>query len=156
MQARMADNAFTRDPPKSKTCSKCNITKDISRFSKHPTASDGYRTQCKNCQFSRQSEHRRRTGYWRGDNGRKEQLKKKYKISIQQYEEMLASQRGVCALCGSADRKSKYGHFSIDHCHKTGRIRGLLCYRCNTILGVLGDDEESIWRVLLYVANPAS
>ena len=48
---------------------------------------------------------------------------------------MLTEQGGQCAICGTADPKSRFGVMHVDHCHKTGKVRALLCNPCNTLLG---------------------
>ena len=62
---------------------------------------------------------------WRG------RAKRVYGITLEQYEEALKMQNGRCALCRALPKKRR---LSIDHCHKTGQLRGLLCLRCNTAL----------------------
>ena len=61
--------------------------------------------------------------------------KKKYGITLAQYDEMLAAQNGKCKICGS-DKAGTIGqNFAVDHCHTTGKVRGLLCINCNARLG---------------------
>ncbi len=71
---------------------------------------------------------------------------KRYGITLLEYEEMLEMQGGVCAVCGEAETvTTKLGGarlLSVDHCHETGRIRGLLCLRCNAVLGMLEKIER--------------
>jgi len=76
-------------------------------------------------------------------------LLRNYGISGRQYDEMFARQRGECALCGSPPKANKRLH--VDHCHSTGRVRGLLCIPCNLALGKLGDSIVSIKRALRYL-----
>ena len=71
-------------------------------------------------------------------------------ISLAQYDALHATQNGACALCKDPE-KLPQSRLAVDHCHDTGRIRGLLCDLCNTALGRLGDDVESMERVLTYV-----
>ncbi len=62
---------------------------------------------------------------------------KLYNITISDYDEMFKLQEGKCAICGT-DKSVKSGksqHFSVDHCHTTGKVRGLLCLACNHLLG---------------------
>lgn len=58
-------------------------------------------------------------------------LRRRYGITHQQYETMLAAQGGVCAICGSGEPGANKKFFSVDHDHKTGKLRSLLCDFCN-------------------------
>jgi hypothetical protein len=73
------------------------------------------------------------------------------------YDEMLQKQGGVCALCRRPESKLRKDgtpmNLSVDHCHKTGKIRGLLCYRCNVALGFLEDDVETLGRAIKYLTS---
>ena len=77
-------------------------------------------------------------------------FKRKYGITLEQYEAMPEQQGGLCALC-KTPRNERYGVLNVDHCHSTGRVRGLLCTPCNHALGVLGDNPEGLSRALNYV-----
>jgi Recombination endonuclease VII len=74
-------------------------------------------------------------------------LKRRFGISAAEYDALLAKQGGACAICR---RRSKY-RLCVDHCHLTGRIRGLLCYSCNLALGHLKDDQASLVAALAYL-----
>lgn len=78
---------------------------------------------------------------------RNERYMRRFGITTDEYEEMLIEQNGVCAICLNAPKKFR---LAVDHDHKTGKIRGLLCYRCNYGLGWLGDNWEKIQRVYSY------
>ena len=65
--------------------------------------------------------------------GRKHILKKLYGLTLESFDEMLKAQGGVCAICKQTD---KTGKFLVDHDHETGKVRGLLCRRCNHIIGL--------------------
>jgi hypothetical protein len=74
-------------------------------------------------------------------------LKKRYMISIDQYKEILLKQNSLCGICKISiekhqERKGSKKQFAVDHCHKTGAIRGLLCYRCNMGLGYFQDNPD--------------
>lgn len=66
---------------------------------------------------------------------RERTYKKKYGITLSQFNEMLAAQNGRCKICGSEKAGSIGQNFAVDHCHSTGRVRGLLCINCNARLG---------------------
>ena len=68
---------------------------------------------------------------------------KKYGITGAEWDTMFASQNRSCAACQSADPRSKRG-WHTDHDHDTGKVRGILCHPCNTVLGLLGDSVERV------------
>ena len=67
----------------------------------------------------------------------------KFGITLDDFNDLLVKQNGVCAVCLEGRDTQKHD-FSVDHCHSTGRVRGILCSRCNTALGLL---KESITRI---------
>src|SRR2546428_9677 len=69
-------------------------------------------------------------------------LLRMYGITPEQYDQMLLEQQGRCKICPRRPSKRK---LNIDHCHKTGKVRGLLCWRCNQMLGYAGD-QASVLR----------
>lgn len=81
--------------------------------------------------------------------------KRLYGITQKQYDELFASQNGKCAICGNETfgilRNGKPKGLCIDHDHKTGKVRGLLCTRCNSILGYANDDSELLMRLIDYL-----
>ena len=75
---------------------------------------------------------------------------KQYGLCEQDYQELLVAQNGVCAICLSQDKHSR---LAVDHCHKTNKVRGLLCRGCNFALGKFADDPEVVARALVYLRN---
>jgi hypothetical protein len=82
---------------------------------------------------------------------RRAQLKRKYNITLEKYNELLSLQNGHCFFCDRTPEQERYGVLCVDHCHKTNRIRGLLCITHNRSLGVFGDNEEGLLKALTYV-----
>ena len=80
---------------------------------------------------------------------RRSHLKRKYGITIEQYDEMLASQGGVCAICEREPNPNISLH--VDHDHETGRIRGLTCFRCNQAMGAFGEDPSLLRAAASYL-----
>lgn len=81
---------------------------------------------------------------------------KRWGLTPEAYESMLAGQGGVCACCGkpeSAVHAGKVRHLAIDHDHATGKIRGLLCSHCNLALGHTKDDPERLQKLIQYLAE---
>lgn len=88
---------------------------------------------------------------------RDKRLKRHYGISLEQYEAMIKLQNGVCCIClkpeMSLSKNGKIKSLAVDHNHKTGIIRGLLCHRCNIALGGFMDDIDSLKRAIYYLEN---
>src|SRR5712691_2192430 len=78
---------------------------------------------------------------------RRRKLKRKYGISLEDYERLLALQNGACAIC----RRKSDRMLCVDHCHKTGRVRGLLCHKCNAGLGCYDDDPSFMRAAAAYL-----
>lgn len=87
---------------------------------------------------------------------RKRMFARKYGMTVEQYEDLVKSQDGKCAICeqpeSSFDGKTgSLKNLCVDHCHNTGKIRGLLCFRCNATLGKLEDNPlllRAMWDYL--------
>jgi hypothetical protein len=85
---------------------------------------------------------------------RRDLLRRNYGITPEQYDEMFASQNGVCALCAQpADPNGvrAASRLHVDHDHETGRVRSLLCNHCNRGIGAFRDDPDLMQRASLYV-----
>lgn len=83
---------------------------------------------------------------------RKHHLRWRYGITHEEYERMLAEQGGGCAVCGSTEIGNKKAkHFHVDHCHTTGKVRGLLCSGCNTAIGQAAEDPARLRALADYV-----
>lgn len=74
-----------------------------------------------------------------------------YGITKEDYFALLNKQDNKCALCTKSLAGVPRRESPIDHCHETGRIRGILCMQCNVGLGLLGDNEEGLLRALKYL-----
>ena len=109
--------------------------------------------RCSECRkahttYSRLYRQKRGSKYIRSLN-----LKWTHNLTIQDYELLLLKQNGVCACCGQVEKgRNQYGilPLAVDHNHKTGRIRGLLCMKCNRALGLIGDSLLNIKQLLKY------
>lgn len=66
-----------------------------------------------------------------------EHLRNTYGLSVEQFDALIASQNNGCAICGGAFGETKRTRPCVDHCHRTGKVRGLLCIACNCMLGFL-------------------
>jgi len=77
-------------------------------------------------------------------------LKNRFGMTVEQYESMLISQNNCCAICSSPPTNKR---LSVDHCHNTGKIRGLLCMSCNQAIGMLKDDIKILKKAISYLKN---
>jgi hypothetical protein len=137
-------------------CSDCKETKDLKTgFYKNKASETGFTYQCKEC-------HGGRRNKWKNDNKEKRVAwerrsnLKQYGITTLDYERILFEQDESCAICGRKDfgsRRVKY--FFVDHDHQTGRVRGLLCSKCNQAIGLFGDSVENLQKAMNYLSRGA-
>ena len=84
------------------------------------------------------------------ENGRDANYKRKYRISLKEYEVFLKTQKGRCAICGGLPGKKK---LSVDHHHLTGTVRGLLCRSCNLMIGFACDSVDVLAKGIEYLRS---
>lgn len=82
---------------------------------------------------------------------RKSHLKRKFGLTVEQWDRMLEQQGGGCAICKGQPTTS-HG-FHVDHCHETGKIRGLLCHGCNTTLGAVKESVDTLKAMIEYLES---
>lgn len=80
-------------------------------------------------------------------------IRRMYGITKEQYDELLAFQNNKCAICGKTQEPDGR-RLAIDHCHTTGKVRGILCNNCNNGLGSFGDNIEGMLKAIEYLKNP--
>lgn len=85
---------------------------------------------------------------------RKSYIKAKYGITLEEYDQMMEDQNYGCAICGESCKINK--NLTIDHNHRTGKVRGLLCSKHNRAIGLLEDDPEMLEKALTYLLNGES
>ena len=131
-----------------KICTSCKIDKPLEEFHVHKGFKDGHNSQCKSCRNPKAREYSklspRKYSY-----DRSSELKRKYGITQADYLQMYESQKGACAIC-----KRPYDLLQVDHCHDTGKVRGLLCVPCNTALGKFRDDPVILQSAISYLQRP--
>jgi len=133
-----------------KRCSKCQIDKSVESFHRSKKSKDGRQSTCSACNKKRLSTpenvERRRALSWRA-------CLKKFGITEDDYNKMFESQLGLCAICHKPEAEIK---LAVDHDHDTGRIRGLLCKKCNMGIGLLGDNPDTLATALLYLRRASN
>jgi len=81
----------------------------------------------------------------------KSQLNRRYGLTKDQYEELLLKHLGKCAICKTDPLQTGGKRLAIDHCHETGKIRGLLCASCNRAIGMLKDNTDVLKKAIQYL-----
>jgi Recombination endonuclease VII len=104
------------------------------------------RNECKEC-HNRRKRERRAERPTPTEKYRQYRLKWAYGITPADYDRMLRAQGGVCGIC---KRPSEFG-LRVDHCHTTGRVRGLLCTQCNPGVGYFDDDPARLRAAAAYL-----
>lgn len=161
-------------------CKKCLQTKDISLFPVDRRRPTGRHPYCKECRSSGDRayylSHRShiiskvQEAYWREPERHRSYVKeyrmrnkhrlrdgllrRLYGLSLPEYQVMFMAQNGLCAICKAPETvivNGKVISLAVDHDHKTGLVRELLCRRCNAHLGKLGDNLQYIRKLYLYL-----
>lgn len=133
----------------SKKCSICGEIRVLEDFYADSRASDGKQSQCKFCDQARQrARNASDPGGQYARTGRKAHLRRMYGITEADYEAKSRKQRGRCSLCNK-----KPIRLYVDHCHSTGKVRGLICNECNRALGLVRDDRETLRKMIDYLEN---
>lgn len=139
-------------------CNKCNTTKPLDEFHKCSSQKLGVQSQCKECRNSitrriAAKRYRDDPVYKQRRNARMIDYSRirKYEVTPEKYSEMVETQKGKCAICNGVNKNGK--HLHIDHCHKTGKVRGLLCMHCNNGLGAFKDNLTLLELAKRYLEN---
>ena len=156
---------------RTKICTACSRDLPLSQFHRKRDASDGRRSRCKDCRSRRGTVRKPKIAgatskavyarQWRAMHPdrdrcteRRARLKRKYGITPKDYEQMLAAQNGVCAICLQAETATHNGQqkrLAIDHDHATGHVRGLLCCSCNHAIGKAHDSPALLRKMAAYI-----
>jgi len=160
-----------------KICKQVN-PQPLSEFNKHKLAKGGLTPNCKSCLKEHNKKwhsknkdkirikHKSNRPYYNAqsvkwtkanpDRRRDVMLRHRYDISLEQYNQMLVAQNNVCALCkrpetGRTSKGNKIKFLSVDHCHATNKVRGLLCGDCNRAIGLFRDNSELCFAAGYYL-----
>ena len=138
-----------------KTCKNCLVEKPLDEFYTHKRTRDGKGSWCKKCLIAKTSENRKdpiQKELWK-EYRRRSILKKRYGITVEDYDRMIEVQEGVCAICktNTSGGRGINSRLAVDHNHTTGEIRGLLCSMCNQGLGMFKDNFELLQKAINYL-----
>lgn len=139
-----------------KLCSKCGESKAPVEFGNNRRTKDGKQAWCKLCmreyndsysKTDRRKEYFKK--YFKSDHGYNKHLQRQFGITVEVYNDMLARQGHVCAICNQPCRSGR--RLAVDHSHRTGEVRGLLCLDCNTAIGKLQDSSVIAYQAARYL-----
>ena len=164
-----------------KRCIKCGETKSLDEFGWHNRNKGQHRNMCKDCsriwlkEYNKSPKGQKIRGDYREQyKGRMKELQKLYRddpvkrkaskkyhrkywlmkqfgITPDDYDRMLKDQNSCCAICGSDKSGNRSKNFMVDHNHETGKVRGLLCYRCNQAIGAFKDNSILLRKAADYL-----
>jgi len=127
----------------------------------HPEDPEKKRAAWRRYAAAHPEEMKARTDRYRAQNAdkvhasqRRARLKMNFGLTTEQYDEILAAQGHVCAICRRPESYVRFGKtcpLSVDHDHETGKVRGLLCNHCNRGIGMLGDDPLRLRSAVAYL-----
>jgi uncharacterized protein YbaR (Trm112 family) len=135
-------------------CHKCKTDQPEAEFSPvaRKYAARERNLWCRSCRNAYSREARKRAKVSNPERIAREKRRarvRSYGISPEQYDELKMRQGGRCAICGAQPQRE----LDIDHCHLTGRVRGLLCNRCNKALGIMDDSAMLLSSAVQYLTN---
>jgi hypothetical protein len=139
-----------------KKCQKCKRTKESKNFHNSKYGEDKLGRWCKACQkryYNKPKTKIKLKDYLNRPATRDRFNKRFYNISLDEYNKLLLEQNSLCAICSTNNPGRENKRFNIDHDHKTGRVRGLLCYNCNLILGNAKDNINILINATHYLAR---
>jgi hypothetical protein len=138
-----------------KTCTVCKETKDISEYHNNKRTKDGKAYRCKSCDASARKKWSDANPERASYSARNRRLKHIYGVDIEWYEAQMKAQNNKCAICETETNNTrgerKDWNFAVDHCHDTGKVRGLLCNQCNRALGLFKDDITLLEKAKNYL-----
>lgn len=162
--------AIRASPDERKTCTRCGVERPLIEFYRHRGTKDGRATHCSECQRARTREwnaanrdriKQRNAAARLADPERKRRDHRQfwlraYGLDEEAYQALLVAQNYVCAICQSPEtwidaRTGDPRRLAVDHCHKTGKVRGLLCGSCNRGIGQFRDDPSLLKRASVYL-----
>ena len=138
-----------------KLCSKCYQIKLLEEFYNDKKLTLRKSSQCKKCIQMGNSKWLKKNKRQQSEYRKEHKLKTRYNITIEDYNKLLIKQNNICAICGkeeiSTDCKGKIRKLSVDHNHSTGKVRGLLCGKCNQGIGNLDENIYNLKMAIRYL-----
>lgn len=135
----------------SKICTNCDTAKSLDCFHNQPKQKDGKHSWCKGCQISATRKYKKNNPKYK-QMAYERDIKRLYGITPERLAEIYTLQNGKCAICRTSELElTKRLH--IDHNHETGNVRGLLCAKCNSGLGMFQDSIKILLNAVEYLTT---
>lgn len=129
-----------------KKCTRCKKIKNLANYHRDKSRGDGLNFMCKECVSKRD-----KTTYFISPEKKQEYyLRRVYGMTVSEWQTLYKKQGGLCAACGEPPTPKG---LAVDHDHTTGRVRALLCIKCNAALGGLDDSPVKVAKLLQYILN---
>lgn len=128
-----------------KRCTRCKQIKPLDAFHFEKARREGRSVWCRQCKNFYVKEYRKANPII----DRIKRLKKRFGLTLEEYDKLFKKQNGICAVCGNVNRDGIF--LSVDHDHATGEIRGLLCSFCNSALGFARDNPVTLRKLADYL-----
>lgn len=136
-----------------KRCRDCGEVKPLDEFHNDKAKKDGKQAHCKLCGNARKVLWSKANPEKDAATQRRTNLKRKYGITVEQYDEMYEAQGGKCFICGTDEPGGRFGTLHVDHCHDSGDVRALLCDKCNRGLGYFNEDPDALISAAMYILS---
>ena len=160
-----------------KKCIKCGVEKELSEYYKSEYNKSGFVNTCKKCLLDHRNSDKRKKEiakcnkkYYAKPEVKERRKKYTYEYSQREqskinrremewrragvkdmtcgrYDMMIKEQNGFCKICGEKQKR----RLDVDHCHTNGKVRGLLCNKCNQAIGLLGDNIDMLQKAIKYL-----
>ena len=130
-------------------CKTCKELKPITEYSIDKRWRNTYKLDCKSCYNKKKRDN------YNPQKRKLDGIKTLYGLSYENLLQMYSDQQGCCSICQTPISliagKTKIGKVHVDHCHSTGKVRGLLCTKCNTLLGMANDSKQILTAAINYL-----
>ena len=140
---------YTVGKPTIKKCNKCKIAQPYTNFYCLDIEKDYFSSECKKCEYKKSQKYYNENKHKISKKASNKHRMNKYGITEEQYNDILLSQNSLCGICNKPSDKTLH----VDHNHKTGKIRGLLCSGCNTGIGFFNEDIDSLTNAVKYLKS---
>lgn len=137
-------------------CTGCKVSKALEEFPPRKRALMGRCRRCRACESSWEKQHK--AAKFKADPllHRRKALERSYGMTLEAFDALVTAQGGGCAVCGATKSSNRIWRLQVDHDHVTGKLRGILCNRCNTALGMVNDDCSLLEKLIAYVKSHAA